>query len=126
MTDTNKLYRKLGKAATAIVDDYLSDVSPFKEHRGLTERILDDFETTRQKALFHTLVTALNYQRDAEVLYGNSVISGKTNTGFSNLSLLSKSIASKIYRTVLTTREPNGKSGCQDLVRDFTDTLSRS
>lgn len=62
---------QLGKAMVAIAEDYEEWRAPFKEHGGITMCITRKMETDRDKALFLTLTTALNRQRDAEMLYSN-------------------------------------------------------
>ncbi|QLD86746.1 hypothetical protein HWV23_13750 [Natronomonas halophila] len=60
---------RLGKAMIGIVEDYEQWRAPFKEHGGITMPITQEMETDRNKSLFLTLTTALNRQRDAEMLY---------------------------------------------------------
>lgn len=59
----------LGRVATRIVDDYDNRRPPFGSDTGLLTPIVTKIDEEREKALFLTLSTALNRQRDAEQLY---------------------------------------------------------
>lgn len=60
---------RLGTALADVVDDYEEWRPPFSDNAGITTPITDRFDTDREAALFLTLTTALNRQRDAERLY---------------------------------------------------------
>ncbi len=66
---TSQDINRLGEVAVNIDDDYRNRRSPFKEVFGVTTPITDQLESRRDKALFLTLTTSLNRQRDAERLY---------------------------------------------------------
>lgn len=60
---------RLNRVFLDIVEDYDEWRQPFSKHGGITMPITNRFETDREKALFLTLTTALNRQRDSERLY---------------------------------------------------------
>lgn len=59
----------LGRAMTEIAADYDQWRPPFSEQGGITDPVVRDIHGKRNKALFLTLSTALNRQRDAKALY---------------------------------------------------------
>jgi|GEM_PF-5801382 len=61
--------QKLGEALVPVVEDYEDDREPFADAKGITTPITDEIDGDRETALFLTLSTALNRQRDAESLY---------------------------------------------------------
>jgi hypothetical protein len=60
---------KTGEGLTEVAADYDRWKGPFKKQGGVAGPIVADIEGKRNTALFLTLTTALNRQRDAEALY---------------------------------------------------------
>jgi endonuclease III len=65
----NEFKTSLGIAMESILYEYENKQEPFDRSEGVISSIISDFETEREKALFKTLTTALNYQRDAREHY---------------------------------------------------------
>jgi len=62
-------WERLGEAMTEIAEDYDQWRPPFSDQGGITGPIVRNIDGKRNKALFLTLTTALNRQRDAKSLY---------------------------------------------------------
>lgn len=62
-------YDILGVLAESIVEDYEYNRQPFNEENWITRQITRNISEERDKAIFLTLTTVLNRQRDAEALY---------------------------------------------------------
>jgi hypothetical protein len=62
-------WERLGAVMTEVADDYEHWRPPFSDQAGVTGPIVREIQGKPNKALFLTLSTALNRQRDAEGLY---------------------------------------------------------
>jgi len=69
MTLDSTVRTRLGRAMAAVREDYDRWRPPFRDRAGVTTPVTRRLDGDRERALFLTLTTALNRQRDAEQLY---------------------------------------------------------
>lgn len=61
---------QLGRAMEQVLQEYQENKPPFREFQGELAKAVNEIPSVREEALFKTLTTALNYQRDADSHYG--------------------------------------------------------